>query len=441
MSSGIVKKARGRPPKSKTASMTPLKSTSISVPVTAPDIGPDIGQSNRKSGRMSLRPNRKVKLFKGDPEDFSDDDYDDISEQVDDDVADPSIVAKIENGSDEDDDDDEDEPMTKKSRFSTSILPEDEINELQNRDVQAGPRRSRPLVLYNPKLAAAQRKRELDKTGQDNPTKIDPMKITYAENRDWYCVACSTELDPNKLNKYTDIFQGLTKNGKSLKDFLTSVIKENLDESMIGTKICNKCVQELNNIEDLYVSFRHATDNFLDKYIIGQKSLDADLSGLTQIEDLSNLVGALNLSLQDVVIKVLDNNLEPFNHTLIAEHQDFGCPPSRMYLASFVNETSMPESTEDRNQIIVTFDYATGTISRTDNLFKAQLNPEDLDNSKNVILYLTESEFENLKKVPSEDRLCLSIEEFARLNPMVLLGHKSTYLQILLSSHVSDAYR
>ena len=218
-------------------------------------------------------------------------------------------------------------------------------------------------------------------------------------------------------------------------------LQENLDESMIGTKICNKCVQELNTIEDLYVSFRHATDNFLDKFIIGQKSMDADLSGLTQIEDLSNLVGALNFSLQDVVIKVLDNNLEPFNHTLIGDHQDFGCPPSRMYLASFVNETSMPESSEDRNQIIVTFDYATGTISRADNLIRAQLNPEDLDNSKNVILYLTESEFENLKKVPSEDRLCLSIEEFARLNPMVLLGHKSTHLQMLLSSHVADAYR
>ena len=222
---------------------------------------------------------------------------------------------------------------------------------------------------------------------------------------------------------------------------MTSVIKENLDETMIGSKICNKCVQELNNIEDLYISFRHATDNFLDKYIIGQKSLDADLSGLTQIEDLNNLVGALNLSLQDVVVKVLDNNLDAFNHTRIGQDQDFDCNPLRMYLASFVNETSMPESSGDGEQMIVTFDYATGTISHTDKYFMAQLNPEDLDTNKNVILYLTENEFEGLKKVPNENRLCLSIEEFARLNPMVLLGHKSTWLQILLSTNVSDAYR
>ena len=79
-------------------------------------------------------------------------------------------------------------------------------------------------------------------------------------------------------------------------------------------------------------------------------------------------------------------------------------------------------------------------MTRIDNLYKAQLNPQDLD-SKKVVFYLTEAEFEGLKKVPSEDRLCLSIEEFAKLNPTVLLGHKSTWLQILLSTAVGDSYR
>ena len=349
MSSGIVKRARGRPPKSKTADnplITPITSTITPKPTP---VAMPVPESNRKSGRMSLRPNRKVKLFKGDPGDFSDEE----EEAVDDDVADPPADL----GSD---DEELILPISKKSRLSASILEDEQIQELVNRDIEEEPRRSRKMVLYNPKLAVLQRKKELE-NGQD-VTKVDPIKAPYKENREWYCVGCATELDPQKLDRYTDVFQGLTRNGKSIRDVLTSVIKENLDESMIGTKICNKCVQELNTIEEYYVAFRHATDNFLDKYILGQKSMDADLSGLTQIEDLSNLVGALNLSLQDVIIKVLDNNLDSFNHTLIGQHQDFDCAPVRMYLASFVNESNMPEPTEDQNQIVVTFDYATGTI-------------------------------------------------------------------------------
>ena len=194
MSSGIVKRARGRPPKSKnTIVMTPNK-----IPALVP-LGP-APESNRKSGRMSLRPNRKVKLFKGDPDDFSDD-SEDIHEPVDDDVADPLAKFEVESG-DEEDEDLIPVSSAKKPRFSTSILGEDEINELMNRDVQDEPRRSRKMVLYNPKLAAAQRKRELDKTGQESAsTKIDLLKSTYNENRDCICAGCSMELDPNKLHK------------------------------------------------------------------------------------------------------------------------------------------------------------------------------------------------------------------------------------------------
>ena len=90
--------------------------------------------------------------------------------------------------------------------------------------------------------------------------------------------------------------------------------------------------------------------------------------------------------------------------------------------------------------LLFIFNHICFHYSKADNLFKAQVNPEDLDN-RNVVFYLTESEFEALKKVPNGDRLCLSIEEFARINPTVLLGHKSTWLQILMSSSVGDAYR
>ena len=124
------------------------------------------------------------------------------------------------------------------------------------------------------------------------------------ENKEWICAGCAIEIEPNKQSKCPNVFTGLTKKGKSLKDFLTSIIKENLDESMIGHKLCPSCYDALNHIEDLYASFRISADIFLDKFLLGQKALEADLVGLQQINDLTHLPGCLNLPLNKIIIKV-----------------------------------------------------------------------------------------------------------------------------------------
>ena len=74
------------------------------------------------------------------------------------------------------------------------------------------------------------------------------------ENKEWICAGCAIEIEPNKQSKCPNVFTGLTKKGKSLKDFLTSIIKENLDESMIGHKLCTSCYDALNHIEVELVS-------------------------------------------------------------------------------------------------------------------------------------------------------------------------------------------
>ena len=54
----------------------------------------------------------------------------------------------------------------------------------------------------------------------------------------------------------------------------------------------------------MYASFRISADIFLDKFLLGQKALEADLVGLQQINDLTHLPGCLNLPLNKIIIKV-----------------------------------------------------------------------------------------------------------------------------------------
>ena len=81
------------------------------------------------------------------------------------------------------------------------------------------------------------------------------MSTTYCHNKEQICVGCSTELNQKKIEKSSDIFTGLTKQGKSIKDLLSSVVKEELDETMVGRKLCHHCCSALNHIGELYESF------------------------------------------------------------------------------------------------------------------------------------------------------------------------------------------
>ena len=272
---------------------------------------------------------------------------------------------------------------------------------------------------------------------------MDVYQKGYKDIKEWICVGCATELDPLKMDKYADVFNGLTKKGKSLKDLVTSVIKENLDEFMAGSKLCNACNNAYNEIEDLYANFRNAMDVARDKYILGQKALEADLAAVQQIHDLNTMLGALSLPIDDIVIKIFDNNVDSFNAILYG-HQDFDLTPLRIYRGSILSPDIMPNpDTNDDNQMIITFELTTGAITRADNYYvKAQLEPTNMeDKDSGVVLYMIEAEFDAIKKVQADDRICISIDEFAKLDPIVIMGHRITWLQMILSNSLASEYR
>ena len=97
----------------------------------------------------------------------------------------------------------------------------------------------------------------------------------------------------------------------------------------------------------------------------------------------------------------------------------------------------------EENQVIITFDYATGAICRADPFAKSQIESASLIDDKNsVVLYLTEAELDGLKKVQSEQRLYLTLEDLnSRLKPTLLMGHRSSWVQMLLSQNVAKFYR
>lgn len=436
MSSGIVKRARGRPVKALT------KETPIVVEEKKQVLTVTKG-FNRRAGSMSLRPNKRVKIA---PEEFITGDI----EHEDSDNDQTVDVRALDDESDEEIYDDF-EGDTKSSFFESSpvTLDESELQELSNRDAfqdENQIKRSRKKIMYNAKLAAQKRREQLltsvksDANGSGNKTNV--LQTNYIENKEWMCVACSNEIDIRKLARCEDIFTGLSRRGKSLKDLLSSVIKENIDESMVGRKICTSCHDSLNQIEHFYAAFRKAADNFLDKYLLGQKAMDADLAGVQQINDLTVLHGSWNLSLNEIIIKVFDNNVDTFNAYMYG-HQDFNMSPLRMYNGSVQSETSIPApEPKDENQMVVTFDFATGQICHTENYAKAQIEAGHIvDRDSGAILYLTEKEFDEIKKVHAEEKIFISIEEFGRLNPIVILGQKASFLQMLLSPVLTSRYR
>ena len=452
MSSGIVKKVRprGRPPKSAQLfhqKIEPLEHVETIEAPTSPVTTALNPGSNliRNSGSMSLRPNKRIsKALKRMLESEDEEDeavFEDVEMQsAQEDVSDEDSMSATEY-----------EQVRVRNIDDSFTLNESEILELSNRDIQASdfPKRARKKIMYNAKNAANLRRKQLftiqnEKNSSSTDNK-DVFGTTYKENKDWICGGCATEIDLNKQVSCHDIFTGLTRKGKSLKDLLTSVIKENLDEAMIGKKLCNSCYEALNHIEDLYSSFRSSVDTFLDKFLLGQKALDADLAGLQQINDLTHLPGCLNLPLRDIIIKIFDDSVDSFNAVKYG-HQDFELPPLRIYSASVLDEMQMPSPNEeagDENEIIVHFDYATGTIVREDQYAKAKIEPNQLKerDSKAVVLYITESEFGNLKKVHVKDRIYISIEEFGKVNPLIIMGQRPTWLKMLLSPILATEYK
>lgn len=181
MSTGIVKKARGRPPKS-------------SVPYIKQEV--ESLESNRQTGSMSLRPNKRVRLTK------YDDDYD--YSNLDDD--DEYIVP--DNKSDENSEDFIGEEYD--AKYDDSQYDEN-MEDLANRDAfQNHRRRSRKMIMYNPKMAVKMRKEQLNKDNNDGgnvliqrPNKIFSVKFSKFN----LCSFAELFLQNVKLQSYFLLFQ------------------------------------------------------------------------------------------------------------------------------------------------------------------------------------------------------------------------------------------
>ncbi len=93
--------------------------------------------------------------------------------------------------------------------------------------------------------------------------------------------------------------------------------------------------------------------------------------------------------------------------------------------------------------ITITFDYSTGTISRAYNFTQAEMTKNQIAGRDSaVFLYMVRGEFEALNKIQGrgEKKLYISIEEFARIDPTVILGHRNTWRKIILSSTIAGEY-
>ena len=155
MSSGIVKKVRGRPPKS-----------SI-IKHEVKDI-----DSNRKSGRMSLRPNKRVKLSR--------DEYDDLDSIEDNELILPEKI-------DVDIDVDEHDYIGDQYDDNETLDDTDEnLEDLCNRDaLKNHRRRSRKMIIYNPKMAVKMRKEQLKNDTNDGGT-YDRVFLIFLDHVDYF---------------------------------------------------------------------------------------------------------------------------------------------------------------------------------------------------------------------------------------------------------------
>lgn len=416
----------------------------------------------RTAGRMSLRPNRRVKVTGSeDDDDFEDDDDEfrdplgDWDDMYDGDFSE-DYVAKTINPEEEDVEIEGEEPL--------ELEEDDYLNVATIKHEGYTPARrigrrliafaAKPMMKRRAKLLKVQRqKSEVRKAKGLKEKKLLPPKEQYTLDKDSVCVGCSRKLDSDRFDQYKNLYQDLTNGGKSLYDLFTSVVKEEVSESNSGTYLCQRCVNALNNVEHLYGCLRKATDNFLDTYLLGHKTLDADLGGVEDILEPCSMSCVVNLPIKKVTLKVLDEAMETFNALTVGD-ADFDCTPEHVFKAAIVDEQDMPNqgeegmtATESGEQMItITFDYATGDIARSYDYSQAEISRTSgsaAERVLGVVLYMTRGEFEGIKKVigPNEKRIFISLGELARLDPSVFIGHKTTWQQLILSNCVAQEYR
>ena len=132
----------------------------------------------------------------------------------------------------------------------------------------------------------------------------------YKILKDSICVGCSKELSKEKQEGSKNLYSGKTGGGRNFYDIFVSIIESEVSLIEFGSLMCRKCCTALDQIEFYYQEWRSLVDGFRDTFLLGQKSLDADLGGVPNCDidnEVTNVVQTMDMH-KNAVVKVLDQN-------------------------------------------------------------------------------------------------------------------------------------
>ena len=183
----------------------------------------------------------------------------------------------------------------------------------------------------------------------------------YSVAKEMVCTVCARELDLDRLDSFKNLYEDTTtRGGKSLYEVFRAIVREEVHPTFYGSRICSKCARAIDDIEDLYRSYRRAADDFIDTFILGQRVLDADACGMTatavpeasteadvavpsEISSDHDVLSFLDAS--RCVVKIVDvANNASFNALSIGH--DFQVPVEKTYRGSVVASADQLEASD-----------------------------------------------------------------------------------------------
>ena len=296
----------------------------------------------------------------------------------------------------------------------------------------------------------------------------------YSVAKEMVCTVCARELDLDRLDSFKNLYEDTTtRGGKSLYEVFRAIVREEVHPTFYGSRICSKCARAIDDIEDLYRSYRRAADDFIDTFILGQRVLDADACGMTatavpeasteadvavpaEISSDHDVLSFLDAS--RCVVKIVDvANNASFNALSIGH--DFQVPVEKTYRGSVVASADQleasdeeaaaapppnvngaeEESAEEGYQTdVLTYDTSTGVIEKAPPSASAELLPPQVEVGLPQI-YMTADEFEAARKSFRRSTVHLCREDFVGAGWRLLLGRRIRE-QYVISGAVSEEY-
>ncbi len=421
----------------------------------------DESASGRKSGGMSLRPGRRVNVK------FEVTDYDEAAaEKVDDPGDSGSEDADVER--------DFDQVLgeggfgRRKSKSATEddeetddgLLDDADFHELSN--VVPSRRNSRRKIALNRKVKL------VGESGEDEAAKRQPYEVC----KDQICCVCSTELDFADLESYKNLYEDRTKGGKSLYEMFEAIVRQEVQPSFYGSRVCHKCAEDMDEIEELYQKYRRATESFLDTFVLGQRVLDADACSQTKTaterytssssaaaeddDDITTITASKKQAPVDVaafvdlskcVVKLIDAGNASFNAFEIG--YDFQVPVAKIFKTSVVaTPEQMPPADDEAGggggdgdqggTITLMFDMDTGVVERAPPIAVAEMTADMVEVGLPLV-YMTPEEFDVMPHSVAKGTVYLSRTDMAPMGFRVLLGRRIRQ-QVLISGAVAAEY-